>query len=307
MKFLPGLLALLFLSVPASWAFPEVDLVPDDEVASQSAPDDILVELDPVSPLECVPALLLFKGRALQAASVSITEGQYTRTVSKNCMLTAGEYFAAKELMATGEQRLALTENGTASSGELYIDPYIAQRCKSLTVPSGMTAVQSGSSMPRSIKVSGKYIFDSMGQQQRVRASRFRLAAGAVVAGKTDAGVAVLTLDDSKKFLVVDTTAVASKTGDEVVALGSSVSPACLYQVKKVSRTLVKGAAGEELVPSAGQTKPVEATIHTQERMSCQPRKKTDEDREQDVVVNPKDAVAKVAGTHLSQNDNRLD
>lgn len=304
MKILVSLMALLILSAQAAIALPELDFqVPDEQSASQSSPDDIVVDLDPSSPLECVPALLLFRGDALKFASVSIDEGEFTRTISRNCMLTAGEYFAAKEVLSSGEQKVVLSDRGTLVEGEVYLDPYISQRCRSLTVPAGLVAVQSLPNMPKAIKVAGTYVFESLSKSASLRANRLRLASGAVIACKNGVGFSKLVVDETKRFLVVD------PAGSElVIASSKCASPAvahlqpsgdCAYQIKKVVRTLVKGENGEELVPSNGQSKAVEARINTQERMSCQQRREQRQVEESDdiLVHSKKNSVARLGTT----------
>ncbi len=279
MRILVCLIALLAISLQACWAVPELNFeVPDGEQAiAQASPEDILVDLDPASPIECVPALLLFRG-ALKSASVCIDEGDYTRTISKNCMLTAAEYFAAREILTGEDQQLTLSEKGTATAGEVYLDPYITQRCRSLSVPAGMTAIQSVPHLPRSIKVEGRYFLEAMSATVRLRANRIHVGPGAVVACKTGCGFSRLALDENKRLLVVD---------------NSQPAADCGYQLKKIVRSLVKNSPDEELVPLAGQTKAIEARIHGQERMSCQPRH--EEAPQEPILVHSK-RVPRLAG-----------
>lgn len=261
-------------------ALPDFDVDVSNE-PSQRAPKDaeIVVDLDMSCPRQVVPAELAFKAESFKRPTITISEGEDVRTVSKNCMLTASEYFAARQLMQD-EQKLQLRANGTAMRGSVLLDKYTAEHCRNLYVPRQVVAIQDSTHVPTvdfagELHIAGTYEIIGTAAHPAVKAKRIKLYPGGIVAttspqikGLTFASpkieTALIARERDRPEQIVDIIYAKGKSGKKNVDVISGD-----YKVQKVDVTLVK--ANDEFIPTEGSESALEVGLYRQERESCQP------------------------------------
>lgn len=243
----------------------ELDFAVPDSAPKKIKParrtaDDVFVDLDLSSAREVVPATLAFEAEKFGKPSVTIAEGDNLRTISANCMLTAAEYFAARQLMQHTSQLIALRENGTAAGGTLVVDKYTAEHCRNMYVSRNLLVKQNQSDLvelviPGELHVAGTY---DAGAGGLIKAKRLKLYPGGSVVAS---GNLVLEADKIESTLSDPAAPLASAP----LAPGSSE-----YELKKIDTELIK--ADDEFIPSEGTEASVEIGVFHQSRESCQPR-----------------------------------
>lgn len=148
----------------ASFAMPDIDFQVPESCASRKQPsEDVVVDIDLSSGKECIPASLAFDAERYKKKLVSVTEGENVRFISRNCMLTAGEYFAAKCNMEGKAPTFDLTSQGTISSGIVTLDKFTVDHCRNLYLPRHLTIKHDVSLIPvlkleGSLKIDGTYL-----------------------------------------------------------------------------------------------------------------------------------------------------
>lgn len=262
---------MLLAAAPCA-AIPDFDFevpeaAPKKTKAVKRTADDVFVDLDLSSAREVVPATLAFEAEKFAKPTVTISEGENLRTVSKNCMLTAAEYFAARQLMKDATQKVALRENGTAAGGTVVVDKYTAEHCRNMYVPKHLVARQNLSDLaelviPGELHVAGVYDIAGGGTgnaSDLIKAKRVKLYPGGSIVASAD--------------VVLKADRIESTVGGEPQPR-SDTAPlppgSSEYELKKVETELVK--ADDEFIPSEGTEASVEIGVFRQSRESCQPK-----------------------------------
>jgi hypothetical protein len=266
----PFLLLILVQTLAPFPAFAlDIDFTVPDSQPKKSAkhvsPTDVYVDLDLSSPREVVPAQLAFDAENYAKPTVVVPEGENLRTVSKNCMLTASEYFALRQLMETGEQKMRLRDNGTASGGTFELDKFTADHCRNLYIPRHTTVIQNSAVLP-TLNIPGEVhiagLYEIRGNvpsiKSHLHAKRILLYPSGSI-GSTSSDSISMKADKIETKVLADNishTPKAASTG--------------AYELKKVETTLVK--ADDEFIPAEGTEVSVEVGVLHQERESCQPK-----------------------------------
>jgi hypothetical protein len=131
--------------------------IPD--LPTPEKPPAEIIDLNLASSLECVPASILLKGKK----SILLNEGKSQKVVTRRSMLTAAEYFSAKELIDGRAQTLTLCGGGTAIGGRFVLDDKLMSICRGLLVPSNVEVIQDISQLPKvdlegELKINGRYV-----------------------------------------------------------------------------------------------------------------------------------------------------
>lgn len=233
-------------------------------VKQKTSADDLWVDLDMSCPREVVPAELAFQAERFNKPAVTIAEGENLRTVSKNCMLTAAEYFATRQKMQE-EQKLELRENGTAAGGTVVLDKYTAEHCRNLYVPRHIVAVQDSTQIPSAdyvgeLHVAGAYDVRGNAAQSAIKAKRIKIYPGGWI-GTTSPQVKSVALKAAK----IETNLVAPAPIDSAQPPNSGD-----YELKPVETVMTK--ALDEFIPTEGTEASVEIGVYRQQRESCLPK-----------------------------------
>jgi len=186
------------------------------------------------------------------------------RTISQHCMLTAAEYFAARQLMQAGSQKLALRENGTAGGGSADLDKYTIEHCRNLYLPRHIRLQHESGSAPKAaitgeLHIAGTFQVNGNGETS-VRAKRIRL----YPAGVIEANHAALSLLADK----IDGSLTADEASARKVIDATKSGAASEYTLKRTDETLVK--SNDEFIPTEGTDDSVEVNLLLQQRESCQ-------------------------------------
>jgi hypothetical protein len=230
------------------------DATPKKLKPAKHAVDDVFVDLDLSSAREVIPASLAFEAEKFAKPTAVVPEGDNLRTVSKNCMLTASEYFSLRQIMHD-QPELQLREDGTASGGKVVIDKYTAEHCRNLYVPRRVVAVQDCDvlpvlSIPGELHIAGAYDILGAAASAGLHAKLVKLYPGASISSPANV-----------------TLSITQKSGRSL----SRRSPdSDEYVLTKSDTTLVR--ADDEFIPSEGTEASIEIGVLHQQRESCQPK-----------------------------------
>lgn len=280
-----------------------VELDISDFQEAEKPPAEV-VDLNLASSLECVPASLLLKGKT---KSLLITEGKSQKVVTRCSMLTAAEYFSARELLEGRAQTLKLCGGGTAIGGRFILDGKLLSICRGLLVPSNVEVIQDVSQLPRvelegELKVNGRYVIvGAKPGHAYVKARWIKLQPGSYFGACSDsaplriqvAAVEELQLSgeiesSSELDLKARRIARTSKAdkhanklrtdcAEQAVAVDilsgdvSTVPTSGAYQVKNVIENFLPISDKEaELIEQTGDKDPIDSEMEQKERRSCQ-------------------------------------
>jgi hypothetical protein len=273
--------SIVMLAISPCGAMPEIDFeVPEKQPAIvKHDPDDVVVDLDMSCPRECVPANMAFQAEKYSRPTIRIAEGDDVRSVSKNCMLTASEYFAARQIMRD-EQKLELTSVGTASKGTVYLDKYTAEHCRNLYVPRRVLAIQDAAVVPDvvlagELHIAGTYQVQGVAARSMVKAKRIKLCLDGCIASSGDVKVLSVLAPKIETSLIAEVSGSAGKYTRDTIYSKDKAGKRNIeaisnrdYEVQKVETTLLK--ANDEFIPAEGTENAVEIGLIRQQRESCQ-------------------------------------
>lgn len=98
-----------------------------------------------------------YRAGNLGGGSVAIAVGDKTRAVKMGDFITAGEFVAVQQMLASGSQNIVLNGRGGATAGTVNLASDLAASIKDLVIPRGVTALGDFSAAS-TLSMSGKFV-----------------------------------------------------------------------------------------------------------------------------------------------------